>query len=346
MSAADLEIRPYRPGDEAGILALFNSVFAEDDPGYHARAAAAWRWEFLENPAGTQVVLGVEPGGRIVAQYACLPARVNLRGRDVCCGQGVDSVVAEEYRRGLRKDGAFLRTARFYFEHFGRPEHNAFGYGFPNTQAYRVGVKLLGYTQVHAPLITCARNLFDTTDDAMVGRGARQAGRIVELPAFDARVDRLWARLAPELPMAIRRDATYLGWRYTANPSADYTVFGLTAGGEGEPGGDELVALAVLRPDWTGPPILAVCEWMLGRDDEAAAARLMAHVVAHARASGQQRVELWLPPWHPQRAALEARGFLTEPSPCNLCIVIYEPDLDLEWVRSNWYFTIGDSDIF
>lgn len=341
MSSTDLTIRPYEPGDEAGILRLFNAVFAEDDPGYADRAEAAWRWEFGENPAGTQVVLAVEPAGRVVAQYACLPAVAQIEGRRVCCGQGVDSVVHADYRRGLRKDGAFLRTARYYFEHYGVPEHNAFGYGFPNDKAYRVGVKLLGYTPVHAPVRTLARNLFQHDDDAECTAGAAAEGEVVRLDGFDERIDRLWARLQPELPMSIVRDRAYLDWRYGRCPVGEYRTFGLTA-----PGGDELRALCVARPDWGGPPILALAEWMVARDDDGAAARLLGHVVAHARESGQARVEAWLPPWHEQHATLSRRGFRAEDCQYNLCIVIYEPTLTVPWVTDNWFFTIGDSDVF
>ncbi len=341
MSASDLDIRPYAPGDEAGILELFNAVFAEDDPGYADRAEAAWRWEYLENPAGTQVVLGVEPQGRIVAQYACLPATVQIEGRRDCCGQGVDSVVHADYRRGLRKDGAWLRTARFYFDHFGVPEINAYGYGFPNDKAYRVGVKLLGYTPVHAPVKTLARNLFAFDDDAACAAGAAREGAVIELEAFDERVDRLWSRLEPELPMSIVRDRAYLQWRYTRCPVGDYRVFALTA-----PGGDELRALCVTRADWGGPPILALAEWMVARDDEGACARLLEHVVGVGREGGQARVEIWLPTWHEQHRAVAERGFLAEDCHSNLCIVIYAPALTLSWARENWFFTIGDSDVF
>ena len=41
-----------------------------------------------------------------------------------------------------------------------------------------------------------------------------------------------------------------------------------------------------------------------------------------------------------------AHGFVAEDSPFNLCIKIYDPSLDPDWVRENWYFSIGDTDVF
>lgn len=340
MSTDDILVRPYRQGDEQAVLDLFNEVFAEDDPNFHPRSLAQWRWEFLENPAGTQVVLGVERTGRVIAQYACLPARVNLRGQDVCAGQGIDSVVHRDYRRGLKREGAFLKVAKFYFDHYGVPEVNAFGYGFPNKKAYRIGTKLLGYAPIAAPVTTIARNLFNFRDDSEVGRCADATGAIVELSRFDAESDALWARLEPELPMAIRRTAAYLNWRYVTIPGVRYRAFALL-----ERDGSYR-ACWVVRPNWMGPPILALPELMVDPKDVGAIARALEHVVALARETGQPRVETWIPPISPVYDAILARGFKAEDSPFNLCLKIYDPALDAAWARAHWYYTIGDSDVF
>ena len=337
----ELVVRAYREGDAQKILDLFNEVFAEGDADFHARSMDIWRWEFLDNPAGMQVVVAEEPGsGRIVAQYACLPARAHLRGRIVSIGQGIDSIVHREYRRGLKRQGAFLRTAQYYFDHFGVPARNAWGYGFPNQRAYGIGVKLLKYVPIAAPVPTLFRNLFQHAHDAEVGAGRAHDGEIVEVQRFDARADRFWTRLATAYPMAIRRDAAYLNWRYLDNPLARYVAFAFV-----ERGG-EYRGIAIVRPHWTGPPILAVQEWFVDPHAPEVTGALLAHVTRFARATGQHRIELWVPEAHPQFRAVRDNGFGVEPSLFNLCIKIYEPTLDVEWVKANWYWTIGDSDVF
>lgn len=340
MSSEDIEVRPYRPGDEAGILELFNQVFGEDDPKYAERSLAHWRWEFLDNPAGTQVVLGIDGDGRVIGQYACLPARVWLKDREVCCGQGIDSVVHQDYRRGLKREGAFLKIARYYFDHYGVPEVNAFGYGLPNKKAYRIGVRMLDYKPIAEPVLTVARNLFNFKDDAEVGRGGDTRGRIVEVSRFDAQVDALWARLQPGMPLAIIRNARYLNWRYADCKIARYRMFALVDDS------GAWRAACVTRANWMGPPILAICELMVEPRDTPALARLLDHVVQLARATMQPRVETWIPPTSPLYDATLERGFTAEKSPFNLCIKIYEPSLDAAWARAHWYYTIGDSDVF
>jgi len=340
VSSQEITVRPFQPGDEEGLLVLFNEVFGEDNARHKARTREQWKWEFLDNPAGTQVVVGVEPSGRMVAQYACLPARVNLRGEDVCCGQGIDSVVHRDYRRGLKREGAFLKVARYYFEHFGRKEINAFGYGFPNKKAYRIGVRMLDYVPVAAPVKALYRNLFNYKRDDEVGEGAATEGEILELSRFDERVDLLWERLRPDLKMAIQRTSTYLNWRYSDCPSVNYLSFGLTD----ESGG--LRAVWVTRANWMGPPILAVTELIVGNKDRGAIARALAHCVGLARSTGQPRVELWIPPTSPIYDCVLGQGFQVENSYANLCIKIYDESLGASWARANWFYTIGDSDVF
>lgn len=340
MSSPQITVRPFQPGDEVGLLTLFNGVFAEDDPSYRARTAEQWKWEFLDNPAGTQVVVGQEESGRMVAQYACLPARVHLKGEDVCCGQGIDSVVHKDYRRGLKREGPFLRVARYYFEHYGKPEVNAFGYGFPNKKAYRIGVRMLQYVPIAAPVGAVFRNLFNHKNDDDVGVSACTEGEIVSLERFDERVDALWGRLRPSMPMAIQRTSTYLNWRYTDCPGVDYKSFGLTDDS------GELRAVWVTRANWMGPPILALTEVMVDSRDVPAVGKLLAHTVKLARDTGQPRIECWIPPTSQLYDQMLGQGFSVENSYANLCIKIYDPTLDPAWVRANWFYTIGDSDVF
>ncbi len=258
----------------------------------------------------------------------------------MCCGQGIDSVLHPDYRRGLKREGAFLKVAKYYFDHYGVPEVNAFGYGFPNKKAYRIGVKMLDYKPIAVPVQTIARNLFNFRNDREVGAGQTSEGEVVEIDRWDARADDLWRRLEPGLPMAIKRTAAYLNWRYADCPSVGYRMFALTAGGL------DLRAAWVLRPNWMGPPILAVCELIAEGKDTPALARALAHCVEFARANGQPRVETWIPPTSPIFDAVRERGFKVEDSPFNLCIKIYEPSLDAAWARAHWFYTIGDSDVF
>src|SRR5262249_30492890 len=151
------QIRPYQPGDEHAILRLFNLVFGENDASFSPRTLDQWRWEFADNPAGQQIMLAVDPQGEMLAQYTTVPYFTWLTGERVIAHQGVDSIAHPDHRRGLKNEGIFIATAKAFFAEWGRPERVAFGFGFPNKRAYRLGLRVLEYQPVETPVPTLFR---------------------------------------------------------------------------------------------------------------------------------------------------------------------------------------------
>jgi hypothetical protein len=355
MSERPYTIRPYRPGDEHGILALFNQVFGEGDPAFVPRTLAEWRWLFAENPWGNQIVVAVEhggpgePSGRVIAHYCCLPARAQVGAEVVIAGQGIDSMVHADYRRGLKREGAFLLTAQKYFAEFGHWPICGFGYGFPNRKAYPIGVRLIGYQPIVKPLPTLYRNFFESDDDDAVGRAHQDAADVVEVPDFGGAVapelDALWARLRPQFQVALVRDAQYLRWRYDGCPWLGHRKFLIREkAGAGAKGG-ALRAFFVTRSNWQKLPIQALVDYLGAPDDAASLALALRTTTRVARASGQARVETWLPERLPFFQHALAAGMKSEPCQYVLCTMLYREEPALDWMRDRWYFTIGDSDV-
>jgi hypothetical protein len=341
LSERPYTVRPFQSGDEARILALFNEVFGAGDERFEPRTPAQWEWLYRRNPAGTQIVVGVEADGTVISHYACIPARARVDGEQVVAGQGVDSMVRADYRRGLKREGAFLATARGYFDHFGRWPTCAFGYGFPNRAAFPIGVRLIGYRPVFRPLPTLYRNFFESSDDDAVGRGFADTADVVEVDRFGIEADRLWARLAPHFPFALVRDATYLDWRYGECDWLRYRRFVVR-----DKAGGAARALFVTRSNWQRLPIQALVDYLGAPDDAASFALALRTSTRLARDAGQARVEAWLPEASPQFAQALTQGFKSEPCQYALCVMLYRDKPDLEWVRPRWYYTIGDSDVF
>ncbi|MFH1998966.1 MAG: hypothetical protein ABIK28_04750 [Planctomycetota bacterium] len=335
------EIRQYCPGDEIEILKTFNNVFAADHPHYSPRTQEQWNWEFRDNPAGNQIVLAFDEEGRVICQYCCLPYFVNVRNEKVVSGLGVDSFVDPSFRQGLKKEGVFLRVARHYFKEIAVPHITAFGYGFPNDKAYRIGVKMLKYHEIRKPQTTIFRNLWEYANDDDVGGTAAVSGgvRIEEIEKFDARFDDFWSHLMPSFPMAGWRDAEYLNWRYKGCHWIPYRAFAaFDAGGT-------VRGFCVVRPDWQSHPMLAVTEILTDPGDDGTFAELLRHITRFARENRQQRIEFWFAETSKPFAMACRMGFKTEPSPFNLVGRFYRDDLDLDYARENWYYTLGDMDI-
>ena len=50
-------VRPYQPGDEEGLVELLDLVFAPwPDRDLRCTAVEHWRWKYLDNPFGVNMV--------------------------------------------------------------------------------------------------------------------------------------------------------------------------------------------------------------------------------------------------------------------------------------------------
>lgn len=326
--ASEVLVRAYRPGDERGILELFADTFGRRPP-------AAWRWAYRDAPGGSRILLAVDRTGRVVAHYASIAFPARLDGRNVTVSQGIDSVVHPAWRRGLRAGSVFLATARAYFAGAPGPRRGVCTYGFPCRAAMRLGRARLGYEVVHAPLVTLFLNRF-ASPRRRIGR-LRKGDEVVEVARFGASADALWDQVAPAFGFAVRRDRRYLNWRYADAP-VEFRTFEIRRRGT-------LVGLFVVRPGWTGQPILALMDYLADPHDRDALAAALETCGRIAAASEQARIECWLPASTPLYEHARALGLDAEPSLVSLCVRRHERTRDVEWFRRHWHYTIGDSDI-
>ena len=341
MSETSCVVRPYRPGDEHGIVALWNVVFGEGAPDFEPRTLAQWRWLWDENPMGRRIMVGVAPDGQIISHYGALPARIAIGGAVHVSAQMIDSMVHPDWRKGLQKEGVFLRTAKAFFEGYSQLPECAVHYGFPNRRVYPIGRRLLKYNPFIAPVPVVFRNFFQDGDDDAVGRDHAQAADVVEVERFPAEVDALWSALAPSYPFAHVRDHAYLRWRYDACPWLPYRRYLIREKSSGT-----LRGWFVLRTQWQKLPILAVTDWFGAPDDAPAMALALRTATAVARATGHARIEAWLPERHPAFGHALAAGFRTEPGLYVFCMNLFVERPTREEALAQWWYTIGDSDVW
>jgi|GEM_PF-1131020 len=337
-------VRPYEPGDEEGILALFNRVFAEGNPAFVPRTMATWRRLYAGNPAGLQIFVGLDADRRIVANYSALPAPAVVRGRRRLCCQAVDSCVDRAWRGSLRKQSLFVTIATEFIRHFstqGRLPFDDYMYGLPNEQAFPVGTRIIGYQPVHVPLPALVR----APDAAWIESLSREAAaggalRVDEIGVAEPLTAALFERHLEGWPLGIWRDAPWLAWRY--GPRPDGVSYGaLLARRGGEPAG-----VLVYRLGWMGQPIVPLVDWVGDGRDRPVLAALLAAAARRTLEAGGTRVETWVTPNMPHAATLAALGLAAEPSRFNLCIMTFGPDVPLDWAKNNWCLTMGDSDIY
>jgi hypothetical protein len=332
-------IRPYRKGDEDGILALFNEVFAEYGPPFTERSKAHWNWQFRDNPLGHHTWVAEDRDGRIIGNYASIPGTWIHAGERFLGTQAVDTCVAREYRRSLKREGLFLSLAGAYFADCGRPEKDRIIYGFPNEAAYRVGTQILKYLPVHSPVRMLVRDFEDDWVDYLGPMGAN-AVEVRETRSVHADVGALFEERMADLPLVRQRDRAYMQWRFAACPSVRYRVLEARSWSGG------LRGVLAMRTRWLDRPIAPLVDWVVDPTDREAVAGLAQRAAILARADGRRRLETWVPEWSALAATLREIGFAWDATTFNSCIRIFGPAFDAEWARGNWHYTMGDSDIY
>ena len=85
---------------------------------------------------------------------------------------------------------------------------------------------------------------------------------------------------------------------------------------------------------------------MIHPDDDGTLADLLRFITRFARDEGQQRMEFWFAESSRSFERACRMGFKKEGSPFNLVARFYRDDLDLKYALDNWYYTLGDMDIF
>lgn len=327
------EVRPYRDGDEAEILRLFEKVFGIRRPPEH------WKWKFRDNPAGRQILVATTRAEGIVGQYAGVPVWAEADGVPLLLSQIVDVMVDPSHRaqRAFKRPALFATLARAFFREFGGPDRTALLYGFPTPAHFRLGVRYLDYVPL-APVTWLAKDLTAATP-LSPGRAWRTS--VAERTHFDSTADRFWQWAREGARIATRRDARYLNWRYVECPDLRYRVFVAA---------DRLTrkmrGFAVLRLGWFGQPLAALADWLVPADAPAVGRALLARCEAVARQAEMRHLHAWFPPRSEAARLLRTCGYGEQPTDYHLVYMTFTDALHGPRLAEQWYYTMGDSDIF
>jgi len=325
-------LRAYQPGDEEQILALFERVFGI------RRSPAHWRWKFLDNPAGRQISLALGPDGRIVGQFAALPAAAVTPQGSFVLAQGIDHMVAPE----AQQRGVFAALTRHFSEAFLGPGRDVAYYSYPLAHKHSIDERITDAELIHpVSALVWPLGRVEGWRPAPAGTWRTLRHRVRRVERFDASVARLWQRVRDELGVAAVRDSRYLNWRYADCPDVDYALLqieGRIAGG--------VRGIAVLRFGWFDEPVATLLELLLPAGEEAALRLLLAACHDLARERGLWCVKTWIPPGAALQPVLRALGYDAEPTPFLLTRIADADPQRGALMRRRWYYTMGDSDVY
>ena len=276
-----VDIRPYRPGDEEAIIALF----AEAHPG-REMTPAEWHWRFQANPAGPGCIMLGWDGPRLVSHYATMSRMILWGGVPNRTEQSVVTMTAPTHR-GQR-----------LFQRLGEATYRALEadgvcavWGFPNAMIHRMRVRDLGWRDIG--VVPFLRRSIES-----LVAGTEPLNGVFEIEPDDARVDALWRRCVDKMDVAAVSDGEYCRWRFAGPRGEAYCFLALPAAD------GALEALAVWKSYRTEAQVVL----FLAVDASAAKAMLEA-VISDARRRNHRSVALWCNLSDPNHHELERLGF-------------------------------------
>jgi hypothetical protein len=341
-------IDTYRPEDRDAVDALYRRVFGHDMAEANR---LRWEWQYRRNPnnpaTGPLIWLARE-GPAIIGQYAAMPVRLSLSGRELDAAWGMDVMVApERQRQGL---GEIL---------FGTWDQNvgaSLGLGlspsssrlFKKLRWPEVGplpclVKPLTRRALRqpawSPIVNRVVSAVSFPVIKVIGRPRPLRGETTITRRFDDPFTQLWERLATKFDFAVRRDAPYLQWRFINAPHVRYQVVVVMRGGE--PAG-----YAVYRHvhEARGRVTLLV-DFLADPDDRMGLDTLLRWVDREARAVDSDKIRTFC--MHEGfRRVMKRNGYFQVKSTVEFVAKVNAVPVGESFYRdtSRWHVTLGDSD--
>ena len=314
---AELSYRQYQPGDERDILELFEKSFGRK------LSIDYWRWRFAENPAGPAVIYLAWAGNVLAAHYAVSLVTLHVGGHDVTTALSGTTMTHPDYR-GL---GLFPVLARLTYQEMARREM-ALVWGFPNANSHRGFIQDLDWKDI------CEIPTMRVTISGRVMTDPSPG--VSEITDIDsARFDRLWQAVSARESVLVKRDAQYLKWRFSANPSEKYRVVACMEG-------DSLRGYAIFK---RYKDELQIVDLLVEQPD--IAQQLAYGIGKIGREESAATISLWMPMASPVHRSLEKVGFQND------ALVTYFGGLILGdlvpaliYSPFSWYYSMSDSDVY
>ncbi len=345
MTAGQVLIRGYEPGDEDGIRRLFSEVFGHD------RTIGQWSWQYNDPGQGKGWISIGEMDNSILAHHGIARADLSHKGRRIVAGQAGDSMVHAK-ARGNKLFPKLLENC------YGAAIADGLQatYGFPNRQSYPGAVKYLdkckiirlryffrriGYRKVlGSPLDGLAKWCTGLGDKVIVKARKVRYRNDVRITTTATVPDDLEEMLAAKRTydiFAVWKDPRYLAWRYERHPH--HTYFFHTARTRGTPR-----ALLITRQF---SDVLAVCDLLHGDYSEEPALELLFHIAGQYRHTGVQRMDFYGHDSGFFEYLFGLAGFTSIPfSPLVFMGKPFDPGLYMDFYSdSSWTIVYGDTDI-
>ena len=338
----------YRADDRRAVDALYRRVFGNDAAD---ASRLRWEWQYTRNPnnaGGEPEIWIAREGPAIVGQYATMPVRLAVRGREVKGSWGMDVMVAPERQRQGLGEVLFRTWDRNVGASLGLGLSEASYRLFQKLRWPDVGpvpclVKPLTRRAFRHPRFPVAINRLIsalTLPVVLIVSRARPLWAEVRLiHRFDESFTELWETLAPKFDLAVRRDAAYLNWKFASAPHVRYSIVSLVR--EGRTAG-----YAVYRHlHEPRGRVTLLADFLADPDDEHGFATLLRWVDREARQADSDKIRTFAT--HAGfRRMLRRSGYFQVKSTMEFVVKVNGVEVTPEFydATDRWHVTLGDSD--
>jgi GNAT superfamily N-acetyltransferase len=344
-------IRPYRQGDDRAVRSLYESVLGcpFDE--------AIWKWQFEGALTRPSYIYFAERGDTLVGQYATLPVRMRIRGREAQASLSLDTMTHPEYRR----QGIFLALARAVYR-----DTRTIGvdlvYGFPNDSSAHGFIADLGFSvlenlvamtrpicidrvlqeKANIPLLgtVIGKPLQGAFNALCLMRSKDPAIRIEYASEFPETVTALFEECARNFENLTVRDYGYLHWRYDRNPRHSYEIL---LGYRGRKLAGYCVTGQIERK---GLRVGLIVDILSDPSDRELTASLVTAAIETMKRAKMHIASCLLPSKSPYRAVLRRLGFILPMRRFPFIVRANSESLPAGALAdtAGWHITFGDGD--
>ena len=342
------EIDRYRPDDRRQVEALYRRVFGHDSADANR---LRWDWQYRRNPnsppQGPMIWIARE-AQTVVGQYAAMPVRAIVRGREIDAAWGMDVMVAPERQRQGLGEQLFRTWERSVGAALGLGLSDASSRLFHKLRWPNVGpvpclVKPLSRRALRRPTWPVGLNRLVSAITLpwirLVARSRPLHGEVRAIRHFDESFTRLWEGLKDKFEFAVCRDADYLNWKYAQAPHVRYALAALMR--DTEPAG-YVVYRHVQEP--RGRVTLLV-DLLADPEDRAGVLTLLRWIDREARFADSDKIRTFAT--HESfRRLLRKSGYYNVKSTMEFVAKVNAVDVPPDFYESTdrWHVMLGDSD--
>lgn len=320
---------------------MFNEVFSQE------RDISHWYWKYRDNPYGSHIIsLALSQSGILAVHYGGYPVRLYLCSsvdkppEEFMTYHIGDKMTRREFRSaGFGKNAVLTKTFMHFKEMYADKQGVPFAYGFTTHHSKRFGILFLNYADIEP--VPYRKFDLGMVNNFRVSRlkASLLRLRVEEISEIDNGWTEFFYRGAPDYKYLVKRDTTYLRWRYLQRPDRKYLILLVKKGAK----------IAGWSVFYREANKIIWGDALFSPGDLNAVKSILSYLCTHQIAKGADFIECWFPPrpewWD---ILLQTLGFKMEIEPNNLHLTppIFTDSGVTEDLKKYFYYTIGDSDLF